>query len=220
MVLAIALWLCMHHSGIHATLSGVLLGCLIPHKNRWTEKQALDALKRTFSKKEKTSLKELKNLESMVHDTKSILQRMISFYHPYVSYIIMPLFAFANAGIPISGIDLSAWIQTPVSYGILIGLCFGKPIGITLFSWLACMTKISEKPQHISWSQIISTGFLAGIGFTMSLFIMNLCFSPSDPSYTYSKLSIITASSVAAILGLILLSLGKTVPLNQRKKPL
>lgn len=218
-VLAIALWLCMHHSGIHATLSGVLLGCLIPHKSRWTEKQALDALKRTFSKKEDTSLGELKNLKSIVHDTKSVLQRMISFYHPYVSYIIMPLFAFANAGIPISGIDFSSWVQSPVSYGVLIGLCLGKPIGITLFSWLACLTKLSEKPQNVFWPQIISVGFLAGIGFTMSLFIMNLCFSLSSPAYSYSKLSIIAASSISAVLGLLFLSLGKTVPLSQRRKP-
>jgi len=217
--LAVALWLCMLHSGIHATLSGVLLGCLIPHKNRWTEKQALDALKKTFSKKEETSLGELKHLQSMVHDTKSVLQRMISFYHPYVSYIIMPLFAFANAGIPINNIDISSWVQSPVSYGILLGLCLGKPVGITLFSWLACTAKLSEKPQNITWSQIISVGCLAGIGFTMSLFIMNLCFSSSSEFFSYSKLSIIAASVISAILGLILLSLGKTVPLNQRKKP-
>ena len=217
--LALALWLCMLHSGIHATLSGVLLGFLIPYKNRWTEKQALDALKRTFSKKEETSLGELKHLKSMVHDTKSVLQRMISFYHPYVSYIIMPLFAFANAGIPISNIDFSNWIQSPVSYGIFLGLCFGKPVGITLFSWLACTARLSEKPQNTTWSQIISIGFLAGIGFTMSLFIMNLCFSSSSEFYSYSKLSIIAASVVSAVLGLTLLSLGKTVPVNQRKKP-
>ena len=216
--LAIALWVCIYLSGIHATLSGVLLGCLIPHKNRWTEKQALDALKRTFSKKEETSLGELKSLKSIVHDTKSVLERMISFYHPYVSYIIMPLFAFANAGIPLGGVDFSNWIQRPVSYGILIGLCLGKPIGITLFSYLACILKLSERPQNISWSQIISLGFLAGIGFTMSLFIMNLCFELSSPAYSYAKLSIIAASSISAVLGLILLSLGKTVPVSQRKQ--
>ena len=218
MILAIALWLCMHHSGIHATLSGVILGCLIPHKNRWTKKQALDSLKRTLSKKEDASIGEIKNLKSMVYNTKSILQRMISFYHPYVSYIIMPLFAFANAGIAIKGIDPLVWIKSPVSYGILLGLCFGKPIGITAFSWLACKAGVSEKPQNSSWLQIISMGVLAGIGFTMSLFIMNLCFNPSDASYSFSKLSIISASSLCAALGLILLSFGKTVPLNQRKK--
>ena len=175
------------------------------------------SLKKLFSKKEETSLAELKNLKSIMHDTKSVLERLISFYHPYVSYIIMPLFAFANAGISIGGIDLFNWIKNPVSYGILLGLCLGKPIGITLFSWLACMTKLSEKPQNVSWLQIVSLGFLAGIGFTMSLFIMNLCFDPSSLFHSYSKLSIIVASCLSAIFGLVLLSFGKTVPLSQRK---
>ncbi len=217
--LALSLWLCALHSGIHASLSGALFGFLIPHKNRWTKKQALDALKKTFSKKEETSLGELNRLKGMVHDTKSVLQRMISFYHPFVSYIVMPLFAFANAGIPLSGIDIPNWIQSPVSYGVLLGLCLGKPFGIAAFSWLACQAKLAEKPQNTSWPQIIAIGFLAGIGFTMSLFIMNLCFNPFSEPYSYAKLSIITASLASAVIGLILLSLGKTVPLSQRKKP-
>ena len=217
--LSIALWVCMHESGIHATLSGVLLGTLVPAKNRWTEKQVLDSLKKTFSKKDTTSLYELKKLQVMVHDTKSILERLIFFYHPYVSYIIMPLFAFTNAGIAVGKINLQAWIQNPVSYGILIGLCLGKPIGITVFSYLSCLIKLSEKPKNISWSQIISIGCISGIGFTMSLFIMNLCFDPSSTAYSFAKLSVIFASCISAIVGLILLNLGKTVPLNQRKKP-
>ena len=217
-VLALALWLSVQRSGIHATLSGVILGCLIPHRNRWTKKQALDAAKRTLMKKEEASLGELKNLKDMVHDTKSVLKRLVSFYHPYVSYLIMPLFAFANAGIPLSGIDLKEWIQTPVSYGILLGLCLGKPIGIFLFSWLACLTKLSERPQYVLWSHITAVGFLAGIGFTMSLFIMNLCFDASSSSYAFTKLSIIVASSFSALTGLICLAFGKKIPLSQRRK--
>ena len=217
--LAIALWVCVHHSGIHATLSGVILGCLVPYKNRWTEKQALDALTKIFSKKGETSLSELNHFKSMVNDTKPILQRLISFYHPYVSYIIIPLFAFTNAGISIGDINLHSWGQSPVSYGILLGLCLGKPIGITLFSYLSCAIKLSERPQNVSWPQIISVGFLAGIGFTMSLFIMNLCFDLSSSAYSFAKFSVIIASSISAVVGLALLSLGKTVPLSHRKKP-
>ena len=217
--LAIALWAAMHNSGIHATLSGVILGCLIPCKNRWSEKQALETVKKTFARKEETSLSELKNLKSVVDDTKPILQRLISFWHPYVSYIIMPAFAFANAGIPIGGIDFPKWIQSPVSFGILLGLCLGKPIGITLFSYLSCLIKLSQKPQNISWVQIVSVGCLAGIGFTMSLFILNLGLSSGSEDFFFAKVSIIFASFLSALVGLILLSLGKTVPLNQRKAP-
>ena len=216
--LAVALWFCLYHSGIHATLSGVILGCLIPYKTRWTKQQAISAVTKTFSKKDDTSLSELKNLKSIVGDTQPILQRLISLYHPYVSYIIMPLFAFANAGIPLGNVDVPQWIQNPVSYGIVLGLCLGKPIGITLFSYLACLFRLSERPQNVSWPQIISVGFLAGIGFTMSLFIMNLCFDLSSTAHSFSKISVIAASSASAILGLILLSFGKTVPVSQRKK--
>ena len=217
--LAVALWSCLYNSGIHATLSGVILGALIPSKNRWTEKQALDNVKKVFSKKEQTSLSELKTLKSIVGDTKPILQRLISIYHPYVSYIIMPLFAFANAGIPIKGIEIADWIKSPVSLGIILGLCLGKPIGITLFSYLACVTKLSQKSPNISWLNILSIGFLAGIGFTMSLFILNLGLGVSSPAYSFAKISIIFASLVSAIIGLVLLGFGKTVPLSQRKSP-
>ena len=218
MFLAIALWVCMQNSGIHATLSGVILGCLVPYKNRWTEQQALSALTKVLSKKEESSLSELNRLKSLVTETKPVLQRLISFYHPYVSYIIMPLFAFANAGISFKAVDFQKWGQSPVSYGILLGLFVGKPLGITLFSYLACALKLSERPKNVSWKQIISVGFLAGIGFTMSLFILNLCFNPSSLAYSYSKISIIVASSLSAVFGLVVLSFGKTIPISQRKK--
>lgn len=216
--LALALWTCMYQSGIHATLSGVLLGCLIPHKNRWTEQQALNTMTKAFTKKTQTTLLELKNLKGMVGDTKSILQRLITLYHPYVSYIIIPLFAFNNSGVSIKGIDLSTWIQTPLSYGIILGLCFGKPFGIMSFSWLACRLKLSQKPDNVTWLQILSVSILAGIGFTMSLFIMNLCFDINNTAHLFSKLSIIVASSFSAVVGLFLLSFGKNIPLSQQKK--
>ena len=217
--LALALWSCMHESGIHASLSGVILGCLVPNKNFWTQKQVMDSLKRTFSKKEESSLGELKRLSGMALNTKAPLKRLISLFNPYVSYIIMPAFAFANAGVRIENMNWSAWIQSPVSYGILLGLCLGKPLGISLFAFVACKLKLSEKPQNVSWIQIVAASCLAGIGFTMSLFIMHLCFSPQSPAYTNAKLSTIIASSISAFFGLALLLFGKTVPQNQRKGP-
>lgn len=218
--LAIALWSCLYNSGIHATLSGVILGALVPCKNRWTEKQTLDSVKKAFTKKEKPSLSELQNLKSMVTDTKPILQRLISAYHPYVSYIIMPLFAFANAGILLKGVELASWITQPISLGIILGLFVGKPLGITLFSYLACALKLSQKPSNISWTHIIAMSCLAGIGFTMSLFILNLGLNAESPAYSFAKMSIILASFASAVLGLTLLSFGKTIPLSQRKSPL
>ncbi|MBC6415705.1 MAG: Na+/H+ antiporter NhaA [Bdellovibrionales bacterium] len=217
--LSLALWACFYNSGIHATLSGVILGCLIPSKSRFTEKQVLENVKRIFNKKEKTSFSELKDLKIAVTETKSVLQRLIHSWHPYVGYIIMPLFAFVNAGIPISGVDPIQWIQNPVSFGILMGLCVGKPIGIMFFSYGACLLKISQKPASVSWLQILAVGCLAGIGFTMSLFILNLAIEKHNEFYTFAKLSILVASLISALLGFILLSLGKNVPENLRKNP-
>lgn len=217
--LALALWACLYSSGIHATLSGVILGCLVPSKNRFTEKQALDNVKKVFGKKEQTSFSELESLKTMVQETKPILPRLIHFWHPYVSYVIMPLFAFANAGIVISGTDASRWIQSPVSLGILLGLCLGKPLGILSFSYLTCFFKISQKPANMTWTQILSVGFLAGIGFTMSLFILNLGLEKGNEAYLFAKLSIFAASLTSAFLGLIFLSSGKNIPLSERKQP-
>ena len=218
LALALALWVCLHESGIHATLSGVILGALIPCKSRLSQKQALDTVAKALSKKEEASLKALKRAQSATLDTRSPLQRLIHFYHPYVSYVIMPLFAFANAGLSVKNVDFANWIQSPVSYGILIGLCLGKPLGIGLFSYLACVFKLSEKPQAVSWRQIVSVGFLAGIGFTMSLFILNLCFEPGVSARSYAKLAVLSASSLSAVAGLLLLMIGKAIPPSQRKK--
>ena len=219
-MLSVALWACFYNSGIHATLSGVVLGFLIPSKNRFTEKQALDIVKKVFTRKERTSLSELKQLKTMVRETKSLLERLIHMWHPYVSYIVMPLFAFANAGVPIAGIDPVQWIQSPVSLGILIGLCLGKPVGVTLFAYLSCLLKISQKPADISWMHILSVGCLAGIGFTMSLFILNLGLGKESEVYLFAKASILSASLFSAVLGLVLLSFEKVVPVSKRKKPL
>ena len=218
-ILGLALWACMYNSGIHATLSGVILGCMVPCKNRWTKKQAIDSVKKTFSKKDQTSFSDLKNLQNIVTDTKPILQRLIHFWHPYVSYLIMPLFAFCNAGIALGNVDFNLWIKNPVSLGILLGLCLGKPIGITAFSYLFCWLKIAQKPQNVSWMQILSVACLAGIGFTMSLFILNLGLGKDSLSYSFAKISILSASFLSAFIGLIFLSFGKTIPASQRKAP-
>ena len=216
--LSLALWTCLYHSGIHATLSGVILGCLVPSRSRFTQKQAMDNVKKVFSKKEQTSFSEIENLKTILQETKPILPRLIHFWHPYVSYIIMPLFAFANTGISISGVDLTEWVKTPVSLGILLGLCLGKPIGILSFSYLSCVLKISQKPFNITWRQILSVGFLAGIGFTMSLFILNLGLEKGNPDYLFAKMSIFSASLISAFLGLIFLASGKKIPANERKQ--
>ncbi|MGI9548582.1 MAG: Na+/H+ antiporter NhaA [Bdellovibrionales bacterium] len=208
--LSMLLWFCVYQSGIHATLSGVVLGFLIPYRRKHTRGKVLNAIKKAFTKGQPDpSVYKIKELQSMIYHTKSTLNHFINKYHPLSSYVILPLFAFSNAGISLKSINLQAWMNSPISYGIILGLCLGKPIGITLFSFGAYFFKIAKLPKGISWRQIIGVGFLGGIGFTMSLFITNLSFTVFSTSHHYAKLSIAVSSVFCALLGLILLSFGK-----------
>ena len=164
----ILLWYFFYRSGIHATISGVLLAFAIPFGKGGDE---------------------------------SISARLQNFLHPLVGYIIVPLFALANTGIVLS----DHWSQTLISLnslGILGGLTIGKPLGIFLFSRVAVGLKIASLPQLVNWKHISIAGLLGGIGFTMSIFITLLAF-PDDPTIISSKIAILLASLVSALLGLI-----------------
>ena len=112
----------------------------------------------------------------------------------------MPIFALVNAGIYLGHINLADLFSHPVSLGVTLGLVIGKPLGITLFSWLACQMKLASLPKEVTWNHIIATGFLGGIGFTMALFISNLALTGGEASIL-SKLGILMASLLAGILG-------------------
>lgn len=217
-LLAVALWLAVYNSGLHATLSGVVLGFLIPHKNLFTAKEAINAVNKTLSSAKKVTVQQTQKLSSMVGYTQSPLSYLIALLNPYVSLAIIPLFAFSNAGIRISSVNLDNWMSSSVSYGIIIGLCLGKPLGITLFAFLACATKITKLPDNVRWKHIISIGFLGGIGFTMSLFLTNLSFDMSGDFHSFAKLSVLVASSASGIIGILLLSFDKTIKNTSKKR--
>jgi Na+:H+ antiporter, NhaA family len=132
-------------------------------------------------------------------DVEPPLQEMEHTLHPWVVFVIMPLFALANAGV-VLGQDFAATLLSPVSLGIVAGLLLGKQIGITLFAWLAVKSGISEVPQGVTWRHIYGAAWLAGIGFTMSLFIADLAFAGSS-LLDVAKLGILAASLIAGIAG-------------------
>ena len=214
--LAAALWVCVFQSGIHATLSGVVLGFLIPTQKLFTGKQVADSVSRSLAKGSNVPRKKIQELKGMMQDTHSPLQRLIDTLHPWVSFLIMPVFAFFNAGISLQNFPFEVLIDNRVSLGILIGLFVGKPLGILMISYLGVITGVSQLPKNVTWRQIIAVGFLAGIGFTMSLFISNLSFMTLPSLHLYSKMSILCASALSAIIGLVLLLFMKSVPKNQR----
>jgi len=209
------LWFCLLKSGVHATLAGILLAFTIPAKanrnvfefirsNNILLKQLGDTpseYKKT--NKEKYIQSSVSAIESNCIQVISPLHRLEHFFHPWVAYFIIPLFAFANAGVIVSG-DLMSQVFDPISSGIILGLFLGKPLGIFLFSYLSVRFGFAQKPQEINWSQIIGIGFLGGIGFTMSFFVSQLAFIDASV-LNQAKIAVLLASVISGILGFIIL---------------
>jgi Na+:H+ antiporter, NhaA family len=169
-ILAIGLWYCMLHSGIHATIAGVLAAFAIPFGNGGEKSPSY------------------------------ILQHLL---HKPVAFLIVPLFALANTAIliPTNWLD---GIQSSLGIGVITGLVIGKPLGILIFTSLAVLLGISKLPDGLKWKHILGTGMLAGIGFTMSIFVALLAFKNAE-DIAAAKIAVMVASLVAAILGLLLL---------------
>ncbi|MFD1624055.1 Na+/H+ antiporter NhaA [Azospirillum griseum] len=187
LLVGLVLWVCVLKSGIHATLAGVVLAFAIPLRGAGaTGKSASGTSAETAP-----------------------LLRLEHALHPWVAFAIMPIFALANAGVPLDGIT-PASLLAPVPLGIALGLFLGKQVGVYLAVWLAVRAGLARPPAGASWTQIYGVALLTGIGFTMSLFIGTLAFP--DPSYAVSvRLGVLTGSILSAIVGYLVLWLaGRT----------
>jgi Na+:H+ antiporter, NhaA family len=142
-------------------------------------------------------------LEDLIEHAKAPLQRLEHELHPWVAYAIMPVFALANAGV-VLGSGIAAGLTSPISLGIILGLVAGKQIGITLFSWLIVKSGLAELPEGVTWRHIYGVSWLAGIGFTMSLFISSLAFGGTAQLET-AKFGILAASLIAGTTGYLIL---------------
>jgi NhaA family Na+:H+ antiporter len=209
----IILWFLILGSGIHATIAGVLIAMTIPGKNSINEVRFIVGcryLLNRFSAASNHNVMVLENQEqqqvihSLHYKLKQVHPLMLRFehaLHPWVTFIIMPVFALANAGVILNAKIFSPPFE-PIIPGIFFGLLIGKPFGIFLASWLAVKLKIAELPNEIKWSQIFSVGIIAGIGFTMSIFIDNLAFTDFAIIDT-GKATILGTSFLAALIGLL-----------------
>jgi Na+:H+ antiporter, NhaA family len=201
------IWLAVDASGIHATVTGVILGLLAPTQ-RWVSDERLRAiLDRVVAypagdhwRGDAEDRKTLRLAEVAARETLSPVERLEIMLHPWVGFVIMPLFAFANAGVPISIADL----KDPITTAVFFGLALGKPLGVVTFSWLAVRSGIAVRPPDLDWGVLAGGGMLAGIGFTMALFIANLAFTADHANV--AKLGILSASVVSAVLGVALLA--------------
>jgi Na+:H+ antiporter, NhaA family len=192
-----ALWFVVFESGVHATITGVVMGLLTPATPMQTDLEA-DQFVDVLENRRDLHAADVHEAATLIRHSVSACDRLIDGLHPWTSYLIVPLFALANAGIVLSGDSLSN--PSRVLVGVAVALVVGKLVGVVGFSWLAVRLGLGTLPTGTTWGHMLGVGALAGIGFTVSLFITGLAFSDPDLQAD-PKIGIFAASIVAAIAG-------------------
>jgi len=198
-------WFAFHESGVHATIAGVLLGLLTPARAYLSQgffARQLDAARHVFEgdwERVPHRAARLREFQRAGRETVAPLEYLETELHPWSSFVIMPVFALANAGI---AVDASAFSDV-TTLAVVLGLVLGKPVGILLASFLVVKLLLKGLPEGLSWAALTGGGFLAGIGFTMALFIAGLALE--EPLLASAKIGVLLASVLAAVVGLILL---------------
>ncbi len=210
--LGFLIWVAMLKSGVHATIAGVIFGFLTSARPQYSREEFAVRSKRLTAQyrqalaggdAERSDVL-LGEMEGLSQGTESPMERLQRLVHPWSSYVILPVFALANAGVHFSGVDLGSVITSDITIGVTLGLLFGKVTGVTLFPWLASKLGIVELPNYVTWTHILGVGLLAGVGFTVAIFISKLAFT--DPNFILNaKLGIMCASLLAGIIGYLAL---------------
>jgi NhaA family Na+:H+ antiporter len=226
-LLGLAIWFFVLGSGIHPTIAGVVVSLFVPARGKYDTDRFLKNAKNTIDRFEceeqscgfsillnEDHLNAVHDLEMACHDVETPLQRLLHALHPWVAFLILPIFAMANTGLIFRGMVFSEVISNPVILGIVFGLVVGKPIGILLFSYLSVKTGIASLPQEVRWSHILGGAMLGGIGFTMSLFLSELSFT--DPHIIDdARIAILTGSILSAVFGMSYLGFISTSTPNR-----
>jgi Na+:H+ antiporter, NhaA family len=208
--IGVVVWWAVLNSGVHATVAGILLAFTIPARTYMKKSEFMEQSRWLLGRLEEAppnSFEEhsvIHTLEQKLEQVESPLHRIEHGLQPWISFLVMPLFALANAGVDVTH-NIAGAIRHPVSFGILLGLFAGKPVGIWLFSFLAAKTRLVTPPANISWRQIFGAAWLCGIGFTMSLFVAGLAFE-DDTLLSISKIAILGASVASGICGSLILT--------------
>jgi NhaA family Na+:H+ antiporter len=214
LALGIALWLAVFKSGLHATLAGVALAMLTPARPALDAEGFDDAASSLLdnhreavaSNDTESAAAAVGEVERLARDTISPLDRLEEALHPWSSFFIVPVFALANAGVTFSSALVHDALASPVTFGAGLGLLLGKPIGILLASWLAVRLGFAALPENTTFLQILGAGIVAGIGFTVSLFIAGLAFDHPE-MVAEAKIGVLSASIIAGTIGCICLSI-------------
>ena len=234
LVPAVVVWGLFYYSGVHSTISGVAMAMLIPMKPRYSRayfEHKTAALMRTLRRAgashggipETLERNYLQYLWRLSRNSVGLSYRLEERLFPYVNFLIIPIFALANAGVTIGSPDYfhifsnsseAGWLGA----GIFFGLLVGKPLGIFLTSWIAVRTKLAEMPQGASWRMLLAVACLGGIGFTMSIFVDSLAFADLEV-VNRGKIAILGGSAAAALLGITLILLFSRKQRRQTEKP-
>jgi NhaA family Na+:H+ antiporter len=227
LILMVVVWLDIFASGIHPTIAGILLAMVIPVRPIVDPKQFVsdaEAVLENLKKRQEsdscviTDREQLHALEYVHTGAGDALPAGLMLeqsLHPVQVWFILPLFALANAGVVIDSHILSA-LANPISIGIILGLAVGKPLGILAMAWIAVKARFCRLPTGVTWSQVFGVGCLAGIGFTMSLFITDLAFD-NEAVIDSAKLGILIASLMSAVVGAAILS--RSLPRDPGRDP-
>ena len=214
-------WTAFLMSGIHATIAAVLAAFMIPADSKIPEATFIARMRRQLRLFEKADSNDVRTLEheqvEIIAQVKSEainalppLQRLEHGMHPFVSFVIMPIFALANAGVNFVEMDMASIFSNNVALGVMLGLLLGKPIGVVASVWILVKLGIGKRSASMTWRRFIGLGFLASIGFTMSMFVTSLAFT--DPAlHVQAKVGIFAASILGGVIGYRLL---KTEPAN------
>jgi NhaA family Na+:H+ antiporter len=209
--LGVGCWLATYHSGVHATLAGVAFGLLAPARplapgdvaREWAEELS-----------DEPTAAEMRSLTAVATETVSVAERVQHRLHPYTSFLVVPVFALANAGVRISGDEFSAPGTVRVALGVVVGLVVGKAVGITAATILAVRLRLASLPEGVTWAQMVGVAAVAGVGFTVSLFVGGLAFD-RPALQDAAGIGILLASVTAAVVGAGVL----LVALRERRDP-
>jgi NhaA family Na+:H+ antiporter len=208
--IGVVAWAAIFKSGVHATIAGVLFAFTIPARTYLDRARFLKSSRRILDRFEAADAGSsdehaaVETLEENCELVQSPLHRIERLLQPWVSFLIMPLFALANAGVPVLG-NFAAVATQRISIGVFLGLFVGKPLGVWLFAWLSVKSKLALGPTGVSWRKLFGASWLCGIGFTMSLFIATLAFGPGA-LLDIAKIATMAASVAAGVAGSVVLS--------------
>ncbi len=219
-------WMAILESGVHATLAGVVLGLLTPARHYYDDRTALQVGRRLLARFEAAVERNdhddieatLGQLEEVAVGTESPLERLERKVHPWTAFVVLPLFALANAGVPLSPSDVGAAVGSPVALGIVGGLVLGKLAGIFTAAWLAVKLGLARLPDGVVWGHVAGAALLAGIGFTVALFIAELAYV-DEATMTAAKIGILAASLAAGLSGyFVLRATSRSLPLSASRR--